>query len=321
MAHADMTGAEAPPLQSILARAGAVMNVTAAVVSLVLIAGVAVWGYKLLVRDVSGVPVVRALEGPMRVSAEEPGGQIAEHSGLAVNTVAAAGTAEGPRDSVVLAPEDVELAEDDQPVTATEPQADTTLVASTADIPVETETSALTEVAAVADEPARDPVRLNSDADVAMLVEELTAGVEPLTQLEPVTAQSPLEPRVEIIPANVPGVARSIRPVKRPRSGASAIVMTASPAEVAAPAISSGDPVVQLGALDSPEAAEAEWTRLTARFGAVFEGKSPLIQETRSNGRTFYRLRAAGFSDDAATNRFCAALNAEGAGCIPATHR
>lgn len=35
-------------------------NLAGAVVSLALIAGIGVWGYKLLVRDVSGIPVVRA---------------------------------------------------------------------------------------------------------------------------------------------------------------------------------------------------------------------------------------------------------------------
>ena len=41
---------------------------------LALVVGIGVWGYKLLVRDVSGVPVVRAVEGPMRIQPENPGG-------------------------------------------------------------------------------------------------------------------------------------------------------------------------------------------------------------------------------------------------------
>ena len=60
-----------------------------AVVSLALVAGLGVWGYKLTVRDVSGVPVVRALEGPMRVLPTDPGGKLATHQGLAVNAVQA----------------------------------------------------------------------------------------------------------------------------------------------------------------------------------------------------------------------------------------
>ncbi|MFD1809072.1 SPOR domain-containing protein [Gemmobacter lanyuensis] len=41
----------------------------------------------------------------------------------------------------------------------------------------------------------------------------------------------------------------------------------------------------------------------------------------RKRGRTFYRLRAQGFSDEADARRFCAAITAEGAECIPVTLR
>ena len=43
------------------ARVGTYANAAGAVVSLALLVGVGIWGYQLLVRDVSGVPVVRAL--------------------------------------------------------------------------------------------------------------------------------------------------------------------------------------------------------------------------------------------------------------------
>ena len=74
---------------------GTITNWAGAAVSLALIVGIGVWGYKMLARDVSGVPVVRAASGkPMRVQPEDPGGSPAMHQGLAVNRVAADGTAE-----------------------------------------------------------------------------------------------------------------------------------------------------------------------------------------------------------------------------------
>ena len=73
--------------------AGRYVNVAAAAVSIALIGGVGVWGYKLLMRDVTGVPVVRAMEGDMRVAPTNPGGEIAAHLGLSVNTVPADGGA------------------------------------------------------------------------------------------------------------------------------------------------------------------------------------------------------------------------------------
>ena len=66
----------------------AAMNWSGAILSVLLIAGLAMWGWKLWVRDVSGVPVVRALEGPMRVAPENPGGMASEYQGLAVNSIA-----------------------------------------------------------------------------------------------------------------------------------------------------------------------------------------------------------------------------------------
>ncbi len=57
-------------------------------------------------RDVSGIPVVRAMEGDMRVLPDNPGGGVAAHTGLSVNEVAAMGEAGGPEDRLVLAPRD-----------------------------------------------------------------------------------------------------------------------------------------------------------------------------------------------------------------------
>ncbi|SLN16761.1 Sporulation related domain protein [Roseovarius albus] len=92
---------------------GKATNFLGAGMSLALIAGLGMWGYDLLVRDVSGVPVVRAAEGPMREAPEDPGGKPALNQGLAVNNVAAQGIAEGPAEQLILAPEPLELDLDD----------------------------------------------------------------------------------------------------------------------------------------------------------------------------------------------------------------
>ena len=49
----------------------------------------------------------------MRIAPSEPGGEIADHQGLAVNDVAAAGVATAPADRLVLAPAPVTLTEED----------------------------------------------------------------------------------------------------------------------------------------------------------------------------------------------------------------
>ena len=88
-----------------------------------------------------------------------------------------------------------------------------------------------------------------------------------------------------------------------------------------ASAVLPGTNLVQLGAYDSPDVARQEWARLEARFESFLLGKQRVIQSAQGGGRTFYRLRAVGFADISDARRFCAALTAEGAGCIPVVAR
>ena len=85
--------------------------------------------------------------------------------------------------------------------------------------------------------------------------------------------------------------------------------------------IPAGTRLSQLGAFDSPEVARKEWDRLSARFGDYMDGKQRVIQKAQSGGRTFYRLRAIGFADLNDARRFCSALVAERADCIPVTSK
>lgn len=87
-----------------------------AIVSVVMILGVAVWAYRLSDRAASGLPVLQAPEGAARLAPDDPGGSLARHVGLAVNEIAARGVAsEGPT-RVMLAPAPDGLAADDVPM-------------------------------------------------------------------------------------------------------------------------------------------------------------------------------------------------------------
>ncbi|MEM9855314.1 MAG: SPOR domain-containing protein, partial [Pseudomonadota bacterium] len=66
MAEADFGPRSAPAPESYSLGASALINVFGGIVSLALIAGVFLWGYQHKARDVSGVPVVQANDGPMR---------------------------------------------------------------------------------------------------------------------------------------------------------------------------------------------------------------------------------------------------------------
>ncbi|MFK7764901.1 MAG: SPOR domain-containing protein [Roseobacter sp.] len=297
-------------------------NIAGAAVSLALIAGVGVWGYDLMMRDVTGIPVVRAADAEMRVRPEDPGGQLAQHQGLAVNEIAARGAASGPVDQVLLAPPDVALADDDQPIVKV--AAPVTLPA-----PLAPATQAFNFNAGAQ---GKNAAQVLSSEDIDSLVAELigdadTAGgpkVVQARQRDEATAGQPAvgveEPASQIVDA--PGLRTSMRPKLRP-SDIQALIRPASYTPPAAKkdidpaAIPSGTRLAQLGAFDSADVARTEWDKMQTRFGEILSGKSRVVQQAQSGGRTFYRLRAMGFVDLNDTRRFCSAVKAEGVDCIP----
>lgn len=259
-------------------------NMAGAVISLALIGGIGIWGYGVVMRDVSGVPVVRALEGSMREAPEEPGGDPAAHQGLSVNKVAADGAAAPPPDQVIIAPQPLDLTVEDtiRPALA----------------------------------PARDAPQSRpkpADIHLAVVREE---------RVERAASVAPPTPAVAVSG----GLGRSLRPRSRPATAdpvafALAAATSAATEEIEPDSLPLGTRLAQLGAFDSAEVARAEWVRLSARLGDLLEGKARVVQKAESGGRVFYRLRAVGFDDLDDARRFCSALQAEKAECIPVVTR
>ena len=302
-------------------------NIAGAAMSVALVVGIGVWGYKLLVRDVTGIPVVRAAAGDMRVKPDNPGGQLAENQGLSVNAVASNGTADQYADRLILAPKPLDLEDEDQPVLAA-------MVTSEPQAPKPPQ---------AAEKPVPDVNAALPSGDVDGLVAELTDGVDPMEDgegtLEPIkasasggvdTLEMAVSNAVAVAMIEAPGVKASLRPKTRPANAARAVVTPASftpdtssanVRELDAATLPAGTRLVQLGAFDTPEIARSQWDALNGRFGTYLEGKDRIIQEASSGGRTFYRLRAHGFTDIADARRFCSALVAENADCIPVVTR
>lgn len=270
--------------------AGRFLNILGGVLSVGLIVGLGIWSYKLLVRDVNGVPVVRAMEGPMRVAPEDPGGERAAHQGLAVNRIAAVGDAAPPAERIVLAPRSVDLEPEDlaqahlrlAPTMTSAPRPRASAI----------ETAELSATTAV----------MMADMDVTQLL--------------------------DVIPASVPGVARSPRPRPRPLpEGDTNIAVPAASdavpvaAEIEPDSLMPGTWLVQFSAPNTIEDARSYWAALEGRFGSLMAGKSRVIEKATTGGDTFYRLRAEGFLDLADARRFCAAFVAEDADCIPVVVR
>ncbi|MBV7409951.1 SPOR domain-containing protein [Maritimibacter sp. DP1N21-5] len=307
------------------------MNGVGAVLSIALVAGLAVWGYKLAMRDVTEIPVVAALEGPMRVAPDDEGGSEAAHQGLAVNNVAAQGTAEGPASQVMLAPASDQLSEEDVPAVA----------AALGSEPLETTQDAQIVPASATVEEALPDAGVDADDDAARaaalaMAEQIANGAAPLSgeeaDLTMTDETEVLGASVDLVDASTPGVAVSPRPRPRPealvaRSSANPssdplLAATSSAvAEVSAADIPVGTRLVQIGAYDSVDVARTEWDQLAGRFSDYMGDKSRVIEEASSGGKTFYRLRVMGFDDLSDARRFCAALMAGNANCIPVVTR
>ena len=298
-------------------RAGALVNYVGAIVSCALIVGVGVWGYKLVVRDVSGIPVVRAMAGEMRVLPTTPGGEVSVHTGLSVNEVAAVGEASAPEDSVALAPAMAGLADEDVvTLLSTGVEEVSAIVPSVApEIEVKVALNATQIVSAP----------LSTD-DILALANQIAGHTLPLAPIADVTVVAPTRSLAgqamvtPVVAKNVPGVSVSLRPMLRP-TFTPVVAAAEVQSLVTTTAFALGTNLVQIGAFPKAENAATEWTRLQGRFGDVMGGKARVIQAATSGGKTFYRLRAQGFSELGDARRFCAALVAEGTDCIPVVVR
>ena len=357
------------------ARNFGLVNWAGAATSLGLSCAMAVWAVDLTFRDVSGVPVIRAMEGPMRVAPENPGGKVAPFQGLALSDITSGGAAAPAPEQIVLAPPPVEL---EAPALGERRQA---MAALAAPEPAPAVTPA--PAAAVAAAPATPmpdgdfgrsaPSGATTlaelrDGEVDVLADKLAGGAEGIelasastdTQIEPMTLGD-VPATAELVVASLaqPGVAISTRPRMRPaalarrpavaepgvarsaiaQAVAAAQVPTEAPAQAPGTQVAStsnevitsrdvdpasvpaGTRVVQLGAFDSEAIARSEWERLSARFSTYMDGKGRMIQKARSGGRDFWRLRVVGFEDGSDARRFCSALLAQNAACMPVTMR
>ncbi|NNE82291.1 MAG: SPOR domain-containing protein [Silicimonas sp.] len=311
----------------------ALLNWAGALLSILLIAGLATWGWKLWVRDVTGVPVVRALEGPMRVAPVDPGGLASNYQGLTVNRIAEERVEVAPSDQVVLAPQPTTLDEDEDlamaalPAVEAEAEVEESAVVAT-NLPSDAlaplaENDSDTAVLAIEEIEAMAPVLPDTATEETILPaeQELSAtdlavraalgdiGMKPepaLAKIEAAAHVPVVTPRPEIRPT---GLQRVSLPAVDPVNG-----------EVNVQSIPVGTRLVQLGAFGSADDARQEWANAQARFGDYMVGKDRVVQEASTGGRSFYRLRALGFDNLADARRFCAVLVADGANCIPVVH-
>ena len=247
-----------------------------AFVSLAVLAGVVVWAYRLGVRDATDVPVVRAVEGPMRVRPDDPGGAQAAHQGRAVYDVMA--DAPPPLETIVIAPPPERLSAED-----------------------------VGSFARAAPPPARqpEPAQASISDAIASEVDGLVAAVLGVSAPEaPAVAGSVAIARAPA-PAPRPAAVRVAARADAPAAAAPA-----------APVVAVDGPQVQLGAYLSEADALRMWRGFRARNGDLLAGRAPAVAPLVGANRTLYRLRAAPFADMAEARALCAALRSRGEDCL-----
>ncbi|WP_269814325.1 SPOR domain-containing protein [Pseudogemmobacter bohemicus] len=348
------SAAMAPALP--LTRGQRMVNMAGALGSVALVLSLGYWGWELAVRDVRGVPVVKALEGPMRSAPEVGGGMVVDYQGLSVNDVAARDGGNG-SDRVVLAPAPVELAADDvaglamvaeapiapggvqgavmAPAVAPAPAGGAEVsrmsVAEESPLPLEVTPEELPAAPAVAVE--SQPAIISQDEAVALALAE-ALGMDEAASADLVAAAAPAAPPGAMIssprPRLRPDSLGQASPAQASMAAATAPVNVTQTAAVAPAASGAGkDPatievgarLVQFGAYDSEAQAQAEWQKIAAKLGPLMAEKQMVVQSAESGGLTFWRLRGFGFASEDDARRFCSAAVAEQINCIPVTQR
>ncbi len=120
----------------------------------------------------------------------------------------------------------------------------------------------------------------------------------------------PAAPQATAGPAAPPQVAVATPPPvaasQRPAVPAQAVHPVAPPG---------GGMLVQLAAVDSEPAAQAEWQRLAKRMPELLGDRRPVVQRADRDGHAIWRVRTGGFADVGDATGFCARVRAKGGAC------
>jgi sporulation related protein len=162
--------------------------------------------------------------------------------------------------------------------------------------------------------------RLDSgpEAPALDLLRQQTAPPSAATALPAPAAPS------EAPPAGTPGTASSLGgpvPSVAPPVAVALSATIAAPAAIgAAPVpgpVAGGRSYAQFGALNSEEAARAEWDRLLRRVPELSAFQPRISKLEREGQPALWRLRATGLPDAAAAKALCDAVRARGGACVP----
>lgn len=286
------------------------------------------------------VLVVEADSSPIKETPEEPGGEQFANQDKTIYDAIASGSAQNEAEKLLPEPEKpVAVPQAVVEKTVAVPQvvvekpapapAATTFVNKP---PVE-EVSPVIEKAAAPSKPA--PLVIPAKKEVAKkeVTKQVVAAVQPKPKAEAKGVAPKPETHVEAVTAAEvkPAVAEEADPEAgeptfinespvaeaKPAAEKPVVAEKEEPKVVEKPvakASSGGSYQIQLGAFKSEEEANAQWKKLSGKYGSVLTGAPVVVKADLPNG-TFYRLRTGGFASPDAAKAACGKLG--GAACFP----
>lgn len=148
----------------------------------------------------------------------------------------------------------------------------------------------------------------------AVQVQPVQAQATPAQSAPAQPAQSQATQPIQLAaPAAAPAAVTPAPVAPAPQQVATA---PATPAPAVTQAAPTGDFVVQLASLRSPEQAQATFNTLQGRFGSILTGFSPDIQRADLGDRGIYHRLRVGPMDRTAANSLCQRYQAAGGDCI-----
>lgn len=235
----------------------------------------------LISRSGGEVPVIQADDRPIRVKPENPGGM--QIAGVNNEIFGDTDTSSGAR----LAP----AAEAPNPAALRAPPQPEPRPALRADViepAAKVVPAAPTGAKPVAREVPKTTPAAGAPATQTPAAQTLAGPQASATQAPRTATQEPVKPAQAAPPA------AATAPDKRPAN-----------ARIA----------VQLAAVQSEGAAQAEWRSLQRRLPDLLGARQPAFPKTERDGKTFWRVRTAGFADVAEARGFCERVRAKGAAC------
>ena len=161
--------------------------------------------------------------------------------------------------------------------------------------------------------PTATPVRVTARNQAALPV--AAAKPAPAVKPAPKAAAQPVRKPAPRFVSNavVQKVsAPSVRPAAR--TGPSRVAPKTSQRRMAVASGVKATHLVQLGSFDSRGVAEAKWNEFQKKHPEL-KGHDVVITEAKVNGRTFFRVAAAGFTSKSARN-MCGTVKSDGRGCF-----